>query len=324
MNRRFVVLLSGVIAAVFLIAGCKTAKSWTDEEVGTEPSVSWIPFHWSDSNKSAIYLPVTIENEVSADDIPRKLTMQFDLGANVSLFYGNALEPFLEMYPSLAGKLNRIEDFSYFYPISLGFGDFVLEELRIFKLENFGEQVLAGELDSDKSIDIGTIGSDIFQDKILIIDFPLQRLCVTERMPLEYQNVAAEIGEIRNNRMLFPFLVDGRRELLMFDTGSSVYPLLTIEENALSIGGGLVDVRTAASWGTNVAFNGHEIVKDVSICGKNLKGKTVYYNTSFGSTAGTSFPDFIASEGIWGITGNILFLDNIVIIDYKHKTIRII
>ena len=176
----------------------------------------------------------------------------------------------------------------------------------------------------DKSIDIGTIGSDIFQDKILIIDFPSQRLCVTEQMPLEYQTVAAETGEIRNNRMLFPFLIDGRRELLMFDTGSSVYPLLTIEENALSIGGGLVDVRTATSWGTNVPFNGHEIVKDVFICGKNLKGKTVYYNTSIGSTAETSFPDFIASEGIWGITGNILFLDNIVILDYKNKTIRII
>ncbi|MDR1398932.1 MAG: hypothetical protein LBJ41_03310 [Treponema sp.] len=312
MNKQRMVLLSSAIVAVFLFADCKTAKSWTDHEARAETSASWIPFHWSDPNKSAIYLSVTI------DDIPRKLTMQFDLGANVSLFYENALAPFLEAYPSLAGKLDRIADFSYFYPISLRFGDVVLDELRIFKYGNFGEQVLAEELDSDKNIDIGTIGSDIFQDKILIIDFPSQRLCVTEQMPLEYQTVAAETGEIRNNRMLFPFLIDGQRELLMFDTGSSVYPLLTIEENALSIGGSLVDVRTATSWGTDITLNGHEIVKDVSICGKSLKGKTVYYNT-FGST-----DDFIVSEGIWGITGNILFLDNIVILDYKNKTIRII
>jgi hypothetical protein len=244
--------------------------------------------------------------------------MQFDLGANVSLFYGNALAPFLEAYPSLAGKLDRTGDFPCFYPISLGFGDFVLDQLRIFELEDFWERVPAGDIDSDKSVDIGTIGSDMFQDKILIIDFPSRRLCVTERMPLEYQTVAAEIGEIRNNRMLFPFLVDGRRELLMFDTGSSVYPLLTIKENALGIGGRLVDVRKATSWGTDISLNGHEIVKDVSICGKNLKGKTVYYNTSFGS-----IDNFIASEGIWGVTGNILFLDSIVIIDYKNKTIRI-
>jgi hypothetical protein len=312
MNKRITVLLSGVVLAVFLIAGCNTAKSRTDEDAAAETSVSWIPFTWSDSNKSAIYLPVTI------DDIPRKLMMQFDLGANVSLFYRNALAPFLEAYPSLAGKLDRIEDFPCFYPISLGFGDFVLDELRIFQLEDFGEQVLAEDLDSDKSIDIGTIGSDVFQDKILIIDFPAQRLCITDQMPLEYQTIAAETGEIRNNRMLFPFLVDGRRELLMFDTGSSLYPLLTIKENALDIGGDIVDVRTASSWGTYITLNGHEIVKDMSICGKNLKGKTVYYNTSGGST-----DDFIVSQGIWGITGNILFLDNIVIIDYKNKTIRI-
>ncbi|MDR2418758.1 MAG: hypothetical protein LBD79_06860 [Treponema sp.] len=181
MNKRITVLLSGVVLAVFLIVGCNTAKGRTDEDAGSETSVSWIPFTWSDSNKSAIYLPVTI------DDIPRKLTMQFDLGANVSLFYGNALAPFLEAYPSLAGKLDRI-----------------------------------------------------------------------------------------------------------------------------------VDVRTAASWGTDITLNGHEIVKDVSICGKNLKGKAVYYNTSV-----SSIDDFIVSQGIWGITGNILFLDNIVIIDYKNKTIRI-
>jgi hypothetical protein len=310
-SKRIAVLLSGVVLVVFLIA-CNTAKSRTDEGAGAEVPVSWIPFNWSDSNKSAIYLPVTI------DDIPRTFTMQFDLGANVSLFYGNALTPFLEAYPSLAGKFNRTGDFPYFYPISLGFGDFVLDELRIFKYEGFGERVLAGDIDSDKSIDIGTIGSDMFQDKILIIDFPAQRLCVTEQMPLEYQTVVVETGEIRNNRMLFPFLIDGQRELLMFDTGSSAYPLLTIKENALGISGGIVDVRIASSWGTDITLNGHEIVKDVSICGKNLKGKTVYYNTSF-----SSIDNFIVSEGIWGITGNILFLDNIVIIDYKNKTIRI-
>jgi hypothetical protein len=34
--------------------------------------------------------------------------------------------------------------------------------------------------------------------------------------------------------------------------------------------------------------------------------KSIRYIT----TAGTLFPNFIASAGIWGIIGNILFLDN--------------
>jgi hypothetical protein len=58
------------------------------------------------------------------------------------------------------------------------------------------------------------------------------------------------------------------------------------------------------------------IMQDVYFGDKNLKGQTVYYDVS-----GSTHDNF--SGDIWGVTGNLSFIDNTVVLDYANKTVRI-
>jgi hypothetical protein len=142
-------------------------------------------------------------------------------------------------------------------------------------------------------------------------------------MPQEYQSLPAVNCELREwnepwgGKFLFPFMLNGKTEKVVFDTGSSMFFLITSKEKAMSIAGSdIVDTITAESWSQDLTVNGNEIVKDVYFDDKNLKGQTVYYDVS-GST------DDNFSGDIWGITGNVPFIENIVVLDYVNKTVRI-
>jgi hypothetical protein len=112
-------------------------------------------------------------------------------------------------------------------------------------------------------------------------------------------------------------MLNGKAEKVMFDTGSSMFFLITSKEKAMSIASSdAMDTMTVESWGQAVTINGHEIVKDVYFGDKNLKGRTVYYDVS--GSVGDNF-----SGDIGGITGNVPFIKNIVILDYANKTVRI-
>jgi hypothetical protein len=320
-NKRIMLLLTGVVlTALFFIAGCSTVKGKTDEE----PMLAWIHFDWEtltlgerSFENASMLVPVIIDN------LPQKFNMQFDLGANEIMFYGNTIASFLEHYPSLAEKLHKTEYSSRFSSISLGLGAVVLDDITVANMENYGEMIMADNLDPDEEIHIGTIGSQITWNKILIIDYPGQRFAVTETMPQEYQSLPAIECELREwnepwgGKFLFPLMLNGKTEKVVFDTGSSMFFLITSKEKTMSIADpDVVDTMTAESWGQAITINGHEIVKDVYFGDKNLKGQTVYYDIS-GST-GDNF-----SGDIWGVIGNVPFIENIVILDYVNKTVRI-
>jgi hypothetical protein len=315
-NKQIVLLLT----VFFLIVGCNTVKGRLDRE----PTVEWIPFDWysetigdRDFEKAAMIVPVAV------DGLPQKFTMQFDLGAAYHLFHGNTIAPFVERYPSLAEKLSTNEGVPWFFGISLGLGPVVFDDADIWVMTDYGAVLTADEIDANEEIHIGSIGLIIAWNKILILDFPNQRFSITEQMPREYQSLPAVDCEIRDfdepygGHVFFSFDINGKKELVVFDTGSSIFSLLTTKEKALSIASpDVADIITIPAFGKEIAMHGHEIVKDVYFEGKNLKGELVYYDIS-----GSSDGNF--TEGAWGITGNRLFLENVVILDYPNKTVRI-
>ena len=316
MNKRIVALVTCIVLIGLLFAaGCKTIKSRTGGEL------AWIHFDWEKATigdryleKAAMLVPVTIDN------LPQKFNMQFDLGATISEFYGTTIAPFLERYPDLAKKLNTPDNQRRprFSSINLGLGSVVLNNLTIFNRENYGDTLAIDTIDLDEEIHIGTIGPDIVQDKILIIDFPGQRFAITEQIPEEYQALPVENFEMRPGlRFFLPFIIDGKEEFVLFDTGNSSFAMVTSREHALSISGSdIMDSITLPSWGKEYFIYGHEIVKDVYFGGKNLKGEMVYYDSS------GSMDDYFSGD-MWGSTGNAMFFENIVIFDCKNMTVRI-
>ena len=286
-------------------------------------NVEWIPFTWeSDSisgkyfEKLAMYIPIKI------DELPYKFNMQFDLGAGTTMFYGNTLKPFLYEYSSLNNKLDTInkiwlrgiENNPVLRNLNLRLGEVILKNIDVGLNINYGTEYILDSINSETGINIGTIGADWVQNKVLIIDYQSNRLLISDSLPTEYQNASFENFIIDHGLIKIPFRINGKIEHLMFDTGSSIFTLTTTKQNALAIGGAeIADSLTVTSWGEYVTFYGLETVVPIMIGNKTIKSSIVYY------TEDTSWDEFYQRENMWGLTGNAYFFNDVVIIDYKNN-----
>jgi len=287
-------------------------------------NLKWVSFIWSSDSLSGRYfekasmkIPVTIE------ELPYKFIMQFDLGAHATCLYEAPLKPFLDKYTSLSNKLDTTKiiyingEQPMFTGINIRLGKVAFDSIDVGLYRNIGWKINIiniDSIDSEKEIHIGTIGADLFQNRVLIIDYKLNRLAVTDTLPPEYQIASFENFKIDDGRIKIPLKINGEVEYLMFDTGSSLFSLLTLERSALKIGGAeIVDSFTAYSWGTPINFYGLKTVAPVMFGEKVMDNSIVYYDDDKNSE------NFNERENIWGITGNAYFLNNVVIIDYKNN-----
>jgi hypothetical protein len=274
--------------------------------------LEWIPFVWESGDdwgkyieKMAIYVPVTI------DELPYKFTMQLDLGTYTTVFNKNTFKPFLEKYPSLNNKVDRG---IWIKNVNLKLGKVSFSGIDV-GLYPQGKELSLDSINAAPEIEIGVVGADLFQDKVVIIDYKSNKLAITDSVPIAYQNVSFVIFETYEGLIKLPFRINGNMEYLLFDTGASYFSLATTKQNALAIGGTqIIDSLRVSTWGDRwISFYGLETVVPVAFGDKNMGKSIVYYTESEG------FDDLYSSLNIWGLTGNGFFLNDMVVIDYKHN-----
>jgi hypothetical protein len=282
----------------------------------------WIPFNWEGDSLSGKYfdkLAITIP--VTLDKLPYKLNMQLDLGATVTVIYGNSIQPYLEATSALKNKIDTTLTFRIqsqtnpkFKNIALQLGKISFGNRNIGYFKGFGDAIAKDSIHTATEKYIGTIAPDLFQDKILIIDYPNKRICVVNSLPKQYAKASFRPYKIKEGRIKIPFTMQGKDEDVMFDTGSSLFALISTKENAASISNStIVDSLKISSWGDYYMVYGCAINTPIRFGEKQLNPASVYYDTQKGSA------NFYKEENIWGITGNAYFLKNVVIIDYKNK-----
>ena len=66
-------------------------------------------------------------------------------------------------------------------------------------------------------------------------------------------------------------------------------------------------------WGKQLTFYGVKTKKLIRYGNKVLNGSLIYFDEQ------RTFEPLYKAEKIWGLTGNVFFLKNTVIIDYKNK-----
>ena len=277
-------------------------------------NLEWIPFTWaSDSISGKLIDKTGIIISVTIDELPHKFNMQLDLGAVTTCFYGKILNVYLEKYPALNNKLDTTKKFRIlgeenpmFRNINLRLGKVAFRNVDVGLFRNFG--------DESSNAYMGVIAPDLFQNKVLIIDYKLSRLAVADTLSSEYQDVSFENFKTKEGRIKIPLLINGKVEDLLFDTGSSIFSLVTTKQNALEIGESeIVDSLIVPSWGENIALYGLKTVVPIMFGNKRLENSIVFYDEN------VNFDNFYKSEKIWGITGNAFFLNDVVIIDYKNN-----
>lgn len=284
--------------------------------------LQWIPFNWvGDSvsgkyfDKLAITIPVTLDN------LPHKFNMQLDLGATTTVIYGNSIKPYLDNYRELKNKIDTTLKFRIqsqtnykFKNLNLRLGDVNFGKRNIGHFKDFGDDIPKDSINTKTEKHIGTIAPDLFENKILIIDYPNKRICVTTELPKQFSKAQFRDYKIKQGRIKIPITINGKDEDVMFDTGSSLFALITTTEKANEISSKpITDSLKISSWGEYYMVYGQPIKSKIMFGQKQLNKAVVYFDNRQNNS------NFYKEEEIWGITGNAYFLNNVVIIDYKNK-----
>lgn len=288
-------------------------------------SLSWIHFDWQSEDldgrtfdKAGIMLPIKIAG------IPYAFKAQFDLGAPTSMLYGNALAPYLDKFPALKNKIDTTSKVWIESQERLTFKDLDLQldkinfpGKRLGYFNGFGDTLTVDSIHTSTVKLIGTIGSDIYKEKVLIIDFPHQRICITESVPTAYLKASFVPCAMGNGLLRLPFTFNDQKVDVLFDTGSSIFSLITIPKNLSMVAAPdapIVDSLTINSWQTKRLLHSKDITATVKLGTRTMGKAQVCYENG-----GNWLEEFFEREKLWGITGNAYFLHNTVIIDYKNN-----
>lgn len=312
------------ITAWLLVYICTSCQSkikfgeWSIENNPTKNSeLSWAKFVWSNDSlggryfeKTGMFIPVKIEG------LPYNFQFQFDLGANLTTLQGNTLKTILTNHP----EFNRLKDHSgiiqfwksttVFNDLRLTFGSTIAKTKYCAIMNDYGEHINAATLMDSTPIKIGSIGADLFQNKILVIDYPNQRFAICDALPNWLTASFSNITFDASGRVLLPLKLGNKSYKVMFDNGSSIFSLITSDDkiNLFSSASG-TDTIPVSSWGTIHSVIGRPLNEPFYVGNQLFSGAMVY--ADYREEAQTKDYDAIA--------GNALFWDKILIIDFENK-----
>ncbi|MFN8252802.1 MAG: hypothetical protein U0V75_13115 [Ferruginibacter sp.] len=279
----------------------------------------FIKFYWQGDTintkweeHTAILLPVKLKN------CPKQFFMQFDLGSPYSLLYKNKLVEIMAKYPeSAALKLSGDTLINYSFKI----GQMPLLA-KLMVLKQFDNSPINWANKNSIEI-IGTIGADLIDGKVAIIDYPKKLLIISQAIPAKLKpNLSLTDFIYAQRRILLPAKVNGKQTILYFDTGSSMYELLTDKKTAQSLAVTDAEVvqSKVESWGKYLIVN-TVTTKDSIEIGDT---KITIRKASFIEGVSNSQAEQMMKMGIGGMTGNKLFLDYKLVIDTKNKKFGLI
>ncbi|RMG66385.1 MAG: hypothetical protein D6715_06960 [Calditrichaeota bacterium] len=260
-------------------------------------------------------LPLSIEG------IPDEFVAQFDLGATATIFYENALKNYYKKYPDLAAKIDTTNTSRQFdlprymlrnVTVVIDSIPSPVSDFVVYK--NFGEEIPVDSMGLPSTKLIGSIGADFCRNKFLIIDYPRERLCLTDTLPerlfrqFEWVNCKIERGRIK-----VPFTFGKETHDLMFDTGSSLFPVVTDSlhwQRYADLEAGPIDTLKVPAWGSWVTVYGVPLKVPLAI------GQQLFKNQHVNSIPGDDNAAFFLREQVQGLTGNALFLHETIVLDF--------
>lgn len=179
----FILLLA---AGITLLTSLKTVKPIV------YPKAKWIKFEWDYSishgirhDKDVMLVPVAFNG------YDQHMYMQFDLGADVTMLYEKSIQSYLKPGENIRDLLDKpidplnVSDAGQSYgklkPIKLLLDHQYLQSDAYLYL-NYGEDIPKDSIARHTKNYVGSIGADICKNKILIIDYPCQRMCFLDTL----------------------------------------------------------------------------------------------------------------------------------------------
>ena len=286
----------------------------------------WIPFRWDAGDLGERHfdkLSIGITGFLGNSRQP--FDLQFDTGANISILYGKSLQ---SLKTNLPEKYNFLPDLSdeskeAFQSFELKMGSRGPTLTKLWVNNGYGQTFSKKEILEGDTLHIGTWGGDLYADKVLVMDFPKQRIALLNTLSEElYKQVEFVPILVKNNRPHIPVVINDSTYYLMYDSGASLFPLITVKKhwdviNPVAITDTLKNVST---FGKYSDVYGAPMQSDIHMGNRILKPQTIYYH-----------PDpyhhhepLFDRAGVIGTFGNAYFFDDIIVIDFKNKTFGLV
>jgi hypothetical protein len=301
------------------IAGAQSASKIPDSHLVLPAKTFSTRFYWQGDTinskweqHAAMLLPVKLKS------CPKQFFMQFDLGSPYSLFYKNKLVDIQAKYPQTI-KLSASDDTLRNYAFRV---DQMSLSAKKMAVKQFDTSAI-NWTDKNSMEIIGTIGADLIDGKVFIIDYPNNRITISDAVPAKLQRGLSLTDLIYvQRRILLPVTVNGKQAILYFDTGSSMYELLTDKRTAeaLAVAGGEVVQSKVKSWDKYLIANTVLTNDSIEIANKNIAIR----KATFIDGVSNSQVEQMMKMGIGGMLGNKLFLDYKLVIDTKAKKFGLI
>ena len=284
----------------------------------------YIPFKWESDirNKevnpyAAMLLPVRLKG------CSKTFYMQFDLGASSSMFYKNKLDAINQKFKNIPIESKNGKDLLMNYSFFLDDLKITAKKINVYQYDDTG----IDWADTTTNEVIGTIGSDLIDNSILVIDYPGNKIFIGDKIP---DNLSARTMFTKfkfvNRKIFLPTAIGKNKTDIFFDTGSSTYELLTTKYSwkELANKGAKVFTNEANSWGKKEIFYTTSTDQRLKFGDVSFPIKNVTYSNGTSYIQRIFMPIFLKIIDVGGLTGNKLFLNKIIIIDTKNLNFGIV
>lgn len=283
----------------------------------TEPAhISFCHIKWTSDflgdekiEKIAFYVPVKVKG------LKGNFFMQFDSGTQTTLFYGKTLNQLLKSPHSIETYYTK-DSLRYVRKPIINIGDNELKADKIRIASTLG----SATIDSSHIV-IGTMGFDAFVNRTLILDFKTDKLAITEKSAhdLSYSMQYVENASVDKFPFIIPAQINGKNTRLFYDTGSSMFSLITSNQRVRDINTDKMDSLCCIShWGEQYPVYRKQLHTPIKI------GNYAYENQSVYGCQVVDMVDYVPSWYLYGMTGNRLFDQKIVVIDTENNLFGIV
>jgi hypothetical protein len=284
---------------------------------GAHWTSAWIPFAW-DSLVSGdrIFPRASMSVPATIGGSSRRYLLQLDLGSNVSFLDGMTVARIPELAARLAGAKAWYIVWNHekvFNDLPIRLGDSVDLRANYLTLQSNLGYAEDEEIDTAAPLPIGTLGADLVRGKVIVIDYPRQRFRIADTIPADLHAQFSNIEITPDGFAVIPFTIGDTTYRALFDTGSSLFALMTTPSGMQRIArGGMADTLKINAFGNTLDLVGRPVAGELRFAGQSFSDLRVY------ARADADNERFFRGQKIDAITGNALFWDHVIVIDFRN------
>lgn len=257
-----------------------------------------IPLTWLGENKNVLLLPIHFAQDSAT------YYLQFDTGSPSTILYANAIK-----------NLKKIVKKNERAKTSFHLGK-TLVASENFKVINYGNET---EKDSLKII--GTLGSDILDQRKTLINFKENYVMVNlKTQPTIIKNTLSDF-DFKKRKLIISGKLKGKKEKFLYDSGTSAYELLTNKE----VFSNLKDPKSnivkeeSNSWGRILTSYSAKTNESILFNETKIPLRNLTHIEGFSQTQYL----LMKFSGMTGMLGNKIFLNHILYFDGAENKMAI-